>query len=352
MSATGRILVVEDPRYQSHRGPTGHPERPERLAAVGAALDDFGARLERSGPRLAEAEEILRVHRREHLTRVAATAGRGHGNLDPDTYVCDESYETALLAAGGSIDLARSVARGEARAGLAAVRPPGHHAEPDRAMGFCLFNNIAIAARALQEEEGLDRILIIDWDVHHGNGTQHFFESDPSVLYLSTHQYPYYPGTGAAREVGLGAGEGATVNVPMPAGCGDTEYVGVLQRLVVPVAHGFRPQMILISCGFDAHRDDPIASMQVSKAGFKGMTQIVRALADDLCDGRLAFVLEGGYSALGLREGTGALMEALLDDGPTALPPATPLHPGSALRQIVDAVTSVHAHRFQSPGAA
>jgi acetoin utilization deacetylase AcuC-like enzyme len=265
--------------------------------------------------------------------------------------VCDESYQTALLAAGGSIDLVRSVARGEVRSGLAAVRPPGHHAEADHAMGFCLFNNVAIAARALQEEEGLSRVLILDWDVHHGNGTQHFFEADPSVLYLSTHQFPYYPGTGAARELGVGAGEGGTVNVPMPAGCGDAEYLGVMQRLVVPVVRSFRPEMILISCGFDAHLEDPIASMRVSGDGFEAMTRIVRALADDVCDGRIAFILEGGYSALGLHEGTTGLMRAMLEPGSPALPKAQALEPGSTLRQVVDGVAAVHSGRFESLGA-
>ena len=175
----------------------------------------------------------------------------------------------ARLAAGGSIDLARAVARGDLSAGLAAVRPPGHHAEAHRAMGFCLFNNIAIAAAALRAEEGVERILILDWDVHHGNGTQRSFEEDPNLLYFSTHQYPFYPGTGAFDEAGSGRGEGATVNVPLPAGCNDEEYLGVLQRILVPVTLAFRPEILLVSAGFDAHRDDPLGGDAGQRGGLR-----------------------------------------------------------------------------------
>ena len=171
-------------------------------------------------------------------------------------------------------------------------------------MGFCLFNNAAIAARAVQREAGVERVLVLDWDVHHGNGTQHTFETDPSVLYVSTHQYPFYPGTGAAGEIGIGRGEGATLNVPMPAGCGDAEYVGVFQRVIAPAARAFRPDYWIVSCGFDAHEDDPLAAMRVTQSGYAALTAIVRALADELSGGRMLFVLEGGYSLRGLREGT------------------------------------------------
>ncbi len=218
-------------------------------------------------------------------------------------------------------------------------------------MGFCLFNNVAIAARALQVEEGVDRILIVDWDVHHGNGTQHFFEEDPSVLYFSTHQFPYYPGTGDGGEAGIGKGLGATVNVPMPAGCGDEEYIGVFRRIAVPVARTFRPEVILISCGFDAHRDDPLAAMNVSAEGFRAMARTARALAEDLCGGRLALVLEGGYAASGLREGTAVALDALLEDPPPP-DPAPALDPSSRLTRIVDQVAQVHARRYPGIGAA
>jgi acetoin utilization deacetylase AcuC-like enzyme len=265
MLAKRKTAVVEDKRFLGHRGPAGHPERPERISAVGGAIDARSEALTRFAPRAATPDEILRVHSREHFDRIAEASGRAPTQLDPDTYIAAESLEVALLAAGGSTELALRVARGELDSGLAAVRPPGHHAESDRAMGFCLFNNVAIAARALQKEESVDRIMILDWDVHHGNGTQHCFESDPSILYASTHQFPFYPGTGAVGEIGVGRGEGFTVNVPLPAGCGDREYAGVMEHLIAPAARSFRPEMILISCGFDAHRDDPLAAMNVTR---------------------------------------------------------------------------------------
>jgi len=352
MSARRATVVAEDSRYREHRGPEGHPERPARLDAVHEAISARESLLERIPARPASPEEILRVHSRAHLERVAEAARRAPAHLDPDTFVSSASYEVALLAAGAAIDLARHVAAGRATTGLAAVRPPGHHAESTRAMGFCLFNNVAIAARALQAEDGVERILILDWDVHHGNGTQHFFEDDPSVLYASTHQFPYYPGTGAASEVGSGAGTGFTVNVPMPAGCADAEYLGVFQRVIAPVARAFRPELLIVSCGFDPHEEDPLAQMQVSGGGFRGMASLARGLADELCGGRLALVLEGGYSASGLREGTEAVLDALLPEAP--LPPHPTVNPGTsrALQAVIDRVAAVHRDRYPDLGAA
>jgi acetoin utilization deacetylase AcuC-like enzyme len=273
------------------------------------------------------------------------------GNLDPDTYVSPESFSVASLAAGAAVELALSVARGDAKIALAAVRPPGHHAEAARAMGFCLFNNVAIATRALQAELDVAKVLLIDFDVHHGNGTQHSFADDPSVLYVSTHQYPYYPGSGDFGEIGSGAGEGFTLNIPLPAGCGDTEYVGALQRLLVPAARVFAPEMIVVSAGFDAHRDDPLAAMQVTRAGYHAMVSIVRALAEELCRGRLLFVLEGGYAASGLREGVSAMLDALLASQ-TVLPAAIEMPTGSTLARVVDRVVDVHGSRIPDLGAA
>ncbi len=350
-AAGGGVAVVADPRYREHRGPAGHPERPERLSAVDEAIAARGGALRQIAPRPAEPEELLAVHTRAHVDGVRRAAASGPTQLDPDTYVSTASHEVALLAAGGCVDLALRIARGEATRGFAAVRPPGHHAEGGRAMGFCLFNNAAIAARAVQREAGVERVLLIDWDVHHGNGTQHTFESDPSVLYFSTHQYPYYPGTGAAGEVGVGRGEGATLNVPMPAGCGDAEYVGVFQRVLAPAARAFRPEYCIVSCGFDAHADDPLASMCVSGAGYAALTAIVRELADALCGGRLLCVLEGGYSLLGLREGTDALLGGLLADAP-APPPAAPLAPGSVLSALVERSAAVHGRSIPDLGSA
>jgi acetoin utilization deacetylase AcuC-like enzyme len=352
MLATRGVAVVEDPRYRQHRGPAGHPERPERLDAVGSAIAARRDELRVVAPRAASDEEILRVHRPELLEDLQAASQQAPTQLDADTYMSAASLSVARLAAGAVVDLARSVARGEVRAGFAAVRPPGHHAERDRSMGFCLLNNVAIAVRALQQEERLGRVLVFDWDVHHGNGTQHSFEDDASVLYASTHQFPYYPGTGDFDEAGVGAGEGFTLNLPLPAGCGDAEYVGVVQRVLVPVARAYRPELILVSCGFDAHRDDPLASMQVSAQGFAALATLVRALADELCGGRLVIALEGGYSLSGLREGTAAVLDALLAPETPPLPAAIPCTRGSVLERVVACAAQVHAARYREIGAA
>jgi len=346
------VLVIEDPTFLEHRSPEGHPERPQRLEAVGRALAAFEPSLERRTPRPADDDELLAIHGADHLRHVARAVSRAPALLDPDTFVSARSEEVARLAAGSAIDLALASSRPGAGVGIAAVRPPGHHAERDRAMGFCLFNNVAVAARALQARAGLEKVMIIDWDVHHGNGTQHSFQADPSVLYFSTHQYPYYPGTGDVREIGEGAGIGATVNVPMPAGCGDAEYVGVMQRVLAPVARSFAPDMILVSCGFDAHADDPLASMEVSGGGFLEMTRIVRALADELCAGRLCFVLEGGYALSGLTSGTEAVLTGLTEPRGGEQAATLPLEAGTLLRSIVDRVAHVHAAHHPGIGAA
>lgn len=355
--APPRIRFVGDPRFRDHREPPGHPERAERLTAVELALDELAAsggadRIECAAPRPAGIDELLRVHDERMLRRLAATREARDGRLDADTYHVAESFDVARLAAGTSVDLVRAALRDEAKRGFAAVRPPGHHAEANRPMGFCLLNNVAIATRAAQIEHGAPRILIFDWDVHHGNGTQHVFEDDPDVLYVSTHQFPFYPGTGDAREAGRGPGLGATINVPMPGGCGDAEYVGVVDRIVVPAAIAFRPDLILVSCGFDAHHDDPLASMEVTFEGYRAMAMRLRSLADSLCRGRIVYVLEGGYSLLGVREGTRAVLESLVADAATATPPAPPLEAGSTLRALVDRSVAVHGGRIPGLGAA
>ena len=349
MGVTRRVAVVEDSRYLEHRSPPGHPERPERLAAVGGAIAARRDRLGAVAPRAATEEELLAVHPSAHLRSIEAAARSAPAHLDPDTYVSAASFEIARLAAGGAVECARAVASGRAHAALAAVRPPGHHAEASRAMGFCLFNNVAVAAQALRRD-GIERILILDWDVHHGNGTQHFFEDDPDVLYFSMHQFPFYPGTGDFVEAGRGRGLGATVNVPLPPGCGDLEYTGIMRRVLVPVALGFRPEMLLVSCGFDAHRDDPLASMLVTGAGFAELARIARALAEEVCGGRVAFILEGGYSPTGLAEGTAALLDTLLERETPALAPLPPLVRGGTLAGLVSQVAHLHKDRYPRIG--
>jgi len=351
MNAARQIAVFEDARYRLHETPPGHPERAERLVSVAEAIETRAGHVDRRPVRPATDAELLAVHPRAHIQRVEETARRAPARFDADTYVSSASAEVARLAAGAAVEAARSVATGAARCALAAVRPPGHHAEADRAMGFCLYNNIAIAARAVRERDGVERILIFDWDVHHGNGTQHLFESDRDTLYVSTHQFPFYPGTGAVDETGRGAGEGATINVPLPAGCGDSEYLGALHRVLVPAARWFRPQLILVSCGFDAHYDDPLAAMEVSGAGFVALTRIVRGLADDLCEGRVAFILEGGYAPTGLREGTGAVLDVMSEASAGPIAPPPPLEVPSPLSLVLERLRAVHSSRVAGIGA-
>ncbi len=280
----------------AHHTLNGHPEHAGRLERVWEHLQSTGlaTALRRVPTEAASRIALERVHRPEYIDHVRAMCRRG-GYLDPDTYVRPGSWEAALHAAGGLIALVREVLTGSLTNGFALVRPPGHHAEADRGMGFCLFNNVAIAARAAQAEWGVDRVLIVDWDVHHGNATQHTFYDDPSVLFFSIHQYPFYPGTGAATERGEGPGEGTTVNVPLPGGVGDAGYLAVFDRLLAPIAQRFRPDLILVSAGFDAHWRDPLAAMEVTLDGFIQMTRRVKEMADTLCQGRLVLTLEGGY---------------------------------------------------------
>jgi len=292
--------LVYHPIFLAHDTGIMHPECPERLRAILTELDRSGLRadLTEVAPRDAADAWITQVHVKAHLAHVADAALMATANtvyLDPDTPVSPDSREAALKAAGGVMAAADKVMAGEIDNGFCLVRPPGHHAEPDRAMGFCLFNSVAIAARYLQRHHGLEKILIVDWDVHHGNGTQAAFYADPTVLYYSIHQYPYYPGTGAATETGTGEGQGTTVNTPMDAGCGDGDYLNALERDLIPAAEAFGPDFILISCGFDAHRADPLAGMALSDDGFARMTALVTELAARLCGGRVVSVLEGGY---------------------------------------------------------
>ncbi|HYC55571.1 MAG TPA: histone deacetylase, partial [Candidatus Binatia bacterium] len=258
------VLLVDE-RLRQHRTGSHHPESPERLQALEQLFDgERFAGLRRITARLAEEEELSRVHEHDHLAAVAASALRPHTQFDADTPASPGSFEAARLAAGGAIAMADAILAGEADNGFAALRPPGHHAEAWRPMGFCLFNNVAVVARHLRQARGLERVLIVDWDVHHGNGTQNSFYDDDSVMYVSTHQYPFYPGTGAVAEIGAGNAAGYNLNVPMPVGAGDQHFYAAFRELIVPVARQFRPQFVLVSAGFDAHRNDPLASLTLS----------------------------------------------------------------------------------------
>ncbi len=275
---------------------SGHPENRERLRSTWQLLQGDGilASLAERPSVPASDAQLLRVHSRRHLSTVALAAQR-NAHLDADTYVGSDSEQAARLAAGGLCNVVGAVLTGQAANGFALVRPPGHHATPDRGMGFCLYNNVAVAARAAQAEHGLERVLIVDFDVHHGNGTQDVFYEEGSVLFFSTHQYPYYPGTGHWRETGRGPGAGATINVPFPAGVGDNGYAAAFDQVLAPLARRFQPQLILVSAGYDAHWNDPLASMQLSIRGYAALVQRLLALAGELCQGKIVFTLEGGY---------------------------------------------------------
>ncbi len=310
-----KVGFITHPVCLKHDMGPGHPERPERLTAIEGWLAKRGLfdHLEKVTPGPAAREWITTVHTPAYvdfLTQHSPASKRIA--LDGDTSMGPHSLEAATLAAGGVLAAIDDVVSRRLDHAFCSVRPPGHHAEAGRAMGFCLFNNIAIGARYAQRRHGVEKVCIIDWDVHHGNGTQHSFEEDPSVLYVSVHEYPHYPGTGSAEERGVGRGKGTILNCPMEAGCGDEEYLSVFGKTVAPSVRAFGPDLILVSAGFDAHRDDPLARMEVTEAGFGGMTAVVRDLADLCCAGRLVSALEGGYNLPALAHSVEAHLQALL----------------------------------------
>ncbi|MFQ6100112.1 MAG: histone deacetylase [Anaerolineae bacterium] len=328
---------VYDPIYLEHDLPS-HPENARRLKRILKTLEDEGmlARLKPLKPRPATIEELQRVHTAVHIERVQRVAQAGGGHLDPDTYVSPRSFDAALMAAGGVVQAVEAVLAGEVANGFALVRPPGHHATATRAMGFCLFNNVAVAARAALAGGQVERIFIADFDVHHGNGTQDAFADDPAVFYFSSHQYPYYPGTGLWNETGRGAGEGTLLNVPLPAGVGDGGYAQVFAELVWPLAEQFRPDLILVSAGYDAHWSDPLALMNLSLTGYAWLGQELVRMAEQLCDGQIVFTLEGGYQLDVLAYGVLNAFYAMLGEGTIA----DPLGPSPRPERPVDALVT------------
>ncbi len=297
-------LVLTNSLFLDHDPGHDHVESPDRLRAIISGLDSVaisGLRRVEDFPAAAFVD-LARVHEKSHIDRIAATADSPFESLDPDTRTSASSYDAALLAAGAVIFSVDEVMAGRARNAFALVRPPGHHAERDRAMGFCLFNNIAVGA-AHARAHGCGRVLVVDFDLHHGNGTQQAFYTDDRVLYFSTHQYPCYPGTGAMNETGHGRGQGYTVNVPLGGGQGDAAYEDIYRAVLVPVARQFKPDLILVSAGYDICFQDPLGGMAVSSRGFGTLGRILRDLANELCDGRMVLSLEGGYSLEGLRDG-------------------------------------------------
>jgi acetoin utilization deacetylase AcuC-like enzyme len=312
MGTTG---LVYHPVYLDHDMGAGHPESPNRLRAILQQLERSGTagRVRKIEPRKAEDEWITQIHSPSYVAALNThQPASGRVALDADTSMSPGSLPAAYLAAGGALAAVDAIMRGDVEHAFCAVRPPGHHAESARAMGFCLFNNVAIAARHVQKKHSLSRVLIVDWDVHHGNGTQHSFEQDPSILFFSTHQYPHYPGTGRATERGTGAGEGFTINVPMEAGEGDDEYHAIFLNVLLPAAEAFKPEFVIISAGFDAHRDDPLASMGLTEAGYSDLTGLVVGIAKRHAQGRLLSALEGGYNLTALGASVDAHLKALL----------------------------------------
>jgi acetoin utilization deacetylase AcuC-like enzyme len=298
-----RTALIADRRYLDHYAGRMHPERPERVAVMIEMAGRLGRPdLKLYAPRAASVAELELCHQADYIADVEQSATLDRSNFDLDTHASPATWQTARLAAGGVLTAVEAVIAGEAHNAFAAVRPPGHHALANRAMGFCFFNNVAIAAAALIANHALKRVMILDWDVHHGNGTQELFYASPQVLYMSLHQFPFYPGSGLLEEVGLGAGAGYTVNLPLPASFGDDEYLRAFDDLLMPIARQFKPEFILISSGFDCHFRDPLGGMRVTEGGFLAMARRMKRLAAECCGGRLVAVLEGGYDLKALAD--------------------------------------------------
>lgn len=335
------LIIVPSP---AHDFP-GHPENATRIPAIvraleSSALDTQWIRLE---PQPATREEIARVHPVAYIDALERAMAEAPAYVDyAPTYIQPESFECARLAAGGAIQAVDAIMEGESRAAFALVRPPGHHATPTNAMGFCLFNNAAIAARHAQRTYGQQEVMIVDFDVHHGNGTQAAFYSDPSVLFISTHQHGIYPLSGEAEETGQGAGRGYTINVPLPAGAGDAAFERIMAEIVTPAADRFRPDVLLVSAGYDAHWRDPLAALQLSSTGYFRLVRSLRALAQSYCAGRMALVLEGGYDLEALAVSVVASLHALLghETAPDPIGPA-PYHEPD-IRSLLDRIRNLH----------
>jgi acetoin utilization deacetylase AcuC-like enzyme len=341
MQSSGRrVAVAYDPIHLRHNV-ARHPEQPGRVEAIMQRLDAGGrlAGLQQLTPREASDAELELIHPASHVDYVRRLDESGGGRIDADTRVVPGTFAAATHAAGGTLAAVDAVLDGAADATFAVVRPPGHHATANQAMGFCYFNNVAIAAAYARRNHGVGRIAIADYDVHHGNGTQDVFWNDPDLLYLSLHQYPFYPGSGHWRETGGPGAEGATVNVPLQAGCGDAEYLRVFDRLFLPLVERFQPELLLVSAGYDAHAGDPLAGMEVSTAAYGAIVRRLRAAADALCGGRLVATLEGGYDLNDLAASVEASIDALTG-APPAYEPAPPA--GEVFERYLDGLRELH----------
>jgi acetoin utilization deacetylase AcuC-like enzyme len=347
MNKTG---ILKDKRYMDHDMGPYHPESPQRLEVIYDMLEepDMEGLFTEIQPRRAKKEEIEFIHSKEYIDLIASTDGEESVYLDGDTRTSPGSYKAALLAAGGFCEAVSMVNSGRLKNAFGLIRPPGHHAERSRAMGFCIFNNIAIGARYAQEHLGLQRILIIDWDLHHGNGTQHSFEDDPSILYFSTHQYPFYPGTGSYYETGTGKGEGFTINVPLSTGYGEGEFIAIFERLLKPVALEFKPDIILVSAGFDIHESDPLGGMRVRSEGFAGMMASLMGISDLCCNGKIAVALEGGYNIKGQRDSVKEVLKELVGIRKTNISDLTKRADQPKVDHALKPVIAIHKRYWKS----
>ena len=335
-----RTGIVKDARFTNHHMEPGHAESPERIEALNRMVEErikFPYFL--IEPRHASEDELGLIHTAEYIRRVRSTAGKERVALDPDTSTSPLSWETARLAAGGVLRAADLVMEGKVENAMALVRPPGHHAEANAAKGFCIFNNIAIAAEYLVQKHGLAHILIADFDLHHGNGTQNAFYGRPDVLFFSTHQYPLYPGSGHWSEAGEGPGLGTTINVPLSAGKTDSDFLFIYKKLFGAVARRFRPEFILVSAGFDIYGGDPLGGMDVSDKGFAALAAELVDLAGEMCGGRLLVTLEGGYNLLGLREGAEAVLLQMAAAAPRPDVPAQAS--AGAMRELAPVIQNI-----------
>ncbi len=334
-----KMFVLIDPLFTDHDPGAGHPERPERISALLQMLEQFPARAEIQfvAPRRGTWDEAAWVHSRDYLERLKRASG-SRVILDPDTRTSPDSIETALAAAGSALAVTEKV-HAAGQAGFAMIRPPGHHAERDRAMGFCFLNNVGVAAEWALRRAGAQRVAVIDFDVHHGNGTQHSFYDRDDVLYISSHQFPYYPGTGALEEIGVGTGRGFTVNFPLKAGTGDAAFVRTYEELVPAVLEQYRPDWIFVSAGYDAHRDDPLAQLEVSEQGFARVVQSLQHCAHELCQGRIVYLLEGGYNLEALAASVRVSLEVILGK---SRPSSEPLPETEVWKGNLAALRGVH----------
>jgi acetoin utilization deacetylase AcuC-like enzyme len=338
------LAYLYSPIFLEH-SERGHPESPQRLEAIMEVLTDTGllARMKAIEPTPATEQQLLAVHSQKHLDKIRAAEARGGIQIDADTYMNTRSREAAYLAAGAAIGAVDAVMNETAYASFALVRPPGHHATRDLAMGFCLFNNIAVAAQHALDRYGLERVLIVDFDVHHGNGTQDIFYNSPRVLYFSTHRYPFYPGTGHWRDIGVDAGTGFTFNVPLPHSVGNQMYARIFDDLLYPSAERYKPQLVLVSAGYDAHWADPLGALTLLSAeGFGYLTRVLHSIARDFADGRIAFLLEGGYNYDALAYSTAATMLALLGDAAPADPLGAPPRAERDVSDLIEQLRGVH----------